>query len=93
MKLAMPSTETLTVTIPQDIAERLDRVAKDTRATRSSLALVALVGWLEEEEANRAAILEGLEQARSGRSIPHQQVRAWLQSWGKENEQAPPACE
>ena len=93
MKLAMDSSGTLTVSLPPDVADRLGRVAKDSRVSRSTLAARALIAWLEDEEARRAAILEGFEQVQSGRSIPHPKVRAWLQSWGKENELPPPVCE
>lgn len=89
----MESSDTLTLSLPADVADRLDRVAKDSRVSRSALALRALTAWLEDEEAKRAAIIEGLEQVQSGRTIPDAKVRAWLRSWGTENELPPPVCE
>lgn len=36
------------------------------------------------------AIAEGLADARSGRFVDHRKVKAWLRSWGTDNELEPP---
>ena len=36
------------------------------------------------------AIAQGLADARAGRFIDHRKVKAWLQSWGTEDELEPP---
>ena len=45
---------------------------------------IALTHWQIE------AIEEGIRDARAGRTIPHERVREWLESWGKEDELDPP---
>ncbi|MBF0394388.1 MAG: CopG family transcriptional regulator [Alphaproteobacteria bacterium] len=43
-------------------------------------------------EAKRLAILEGLADADAGRTVPHAEVKAWLESWGTDHELPPPRC-
>jgi RHH-type rel operon transcriptional repressor/antitoxin RelB len=84
---------TLTVSIPREVAVRLDKLTEGTAETRSSLALHALIAYLEQEEWKRAAILEGMRQLDAGRSIPHDEVDKWIASWGSDRELSPPECE
>ena len=44
------------------------------------------------EEAKRLSILKGIADADAGRLIPHEEMKAWLESWGTENELPPPTC-
>ncbi len=44
------------------------------------------------DEAKRLAILEGIADADAGRLIPHEDVKAWLESWGSDDELPPPQC-
>ncbi len=37
-------------------------------------------------EAKRLSILEGIADVEAGRVVPHNDVKAWLESWGTENE-------
>jgi len=46
----------------------------------------------EETEAFLAAVDGGLADAEAGRTIPYEDVRRWLLSWGTENELPPPEC-
>lgn len=32
------------------------------------------------------AMLEGLKDAQAGRTVSHERVKAWVESWGTENE-------
>lgn len=42
--------------------------------------------------AKRAAIREGIKAAKKGKTVPHDEVRRWLLSWGTENELPAPKC-
>ncbi|MCF8491718.1 MAG: CopG family transcriptional regulator [Rhodospirillum sp.] len=44
------------------------------------------------EEAKRLAIAEGLADIEAGRIISHEDMTAWLESWGTKHELPPPAC-
>ena len=39
------------------------------------------------------AIEEGIADVEAGRTIPHERVREWLESWGTEDELDPPEVE
>ncbi len=41
-------------------------------------------------EAKRLSILQGIADADAGRLIPHEDVKAWAESLGTENELPPP---
>ena len=38
------------------------------------------------------AVEEGIADAEAGRTVPWEEVRRWLLSWGTENELPPPEC-
>ena len=39
-----------------------------------------------------AAVDVGVDDASAGRTVPYEEVRRWLLSWGTENELPPPEC-
>lgn len=39
-----------------------------------------------------AAVEEGISDLNAGRTVPYEDVRRWLLSWGTENELPPPTC-
>lgn len=45
-----------------------------------------------ETEAFVAAVKEGIASADAGRTVPYEDVRKWLLSWGTERELPPPEC-
>jgi predicted transcriptional regulator len=46
----------------------------------------------ESETTFRTAVKEGIAQADAGQTIPYEDVRRWLLSWGTENELPPPCA-
>ncbi|MFN3076141.1 MAG: CopG family transcriptional regulator [Alphaproteobacteria bacterium] len=40
----------------------------------------------------KEAVAVGLADAGEGRTIPYEDVRRWLLSWGSEHELPPPSC-
>ncbi len=46
----------------------------------------------DDADAFAAAVHEGIADAENGRTIPYEDVRRWLLSWGTENEIPPPEC-
>ncbi len=57
-----------------------------TEEDQDKLALLLL------DEAKRLSVMEGLADIEAGRVVPHSEVKAWLESWGTENELPPPLC-
>lgn len=39
-----------------------------------------------------AAVVEGIADADAGRTVPYEDVRRWLLSWGTDSELPPPEC-
>ena len=79
----MPTTS---VRIDQDLEQRLKRLAKATGCTEAWYIRQAQEEWMVQ------AIKEGIKAADEGRTVDHDQVEAWLNSWGTENELERPRC-
>lgn len=85
-------TTTFTIRVPRVVKERLDKLAKATSRTRSWLAADAVAAYVTEQDWQLMEIEEGSKDADEGRVVPHQEVKRWLNSWGSDNEKAPPKC-
>jgi len=72
------ATTTITVRIPIEIRDRLDRLAGHTRRSRSYLAVEALEIYTRFELEIVEQILEGIEDMKAGRVIPHEEAVAEL---------------
>jgi RHH-type transcriptional regulator, rel operon repressor / antitoxin RelB len=83
---------TLSVCLPAEVGDRLDRLARDTSISKSKLAKDAIVAYLDEQEEQLKRIREGLADAAAGRVAPDEDVARWLESWGTEDELPPPKC-
>jgi predicted transcriptional regulator len=44
------------------------------------------------DEAKRRAVIEGRADIRAGRFADQNEVLRWLESWGMDDERAPPEC-
>lgn len=89
----MSATVPVTVRVSVEVNEKLERLAKATRRSKSWLASEAIGGYVKSESDYLAAVDEGLADIEAGRTIPHEKVREWLLSWGTDNELPPPAVE
>ncbi len=47
---------------------------------------------IEDDEAEERALLEAEAELDAGKSIPWDDVKRWLESWGKADELPPPTC-
>jgi predicted transcriptional regulator len=86
----MSDTVSLSFRVRAEQAEQLDRLAEATDRPRSWLLQQALDSYLELQAWQIAHIKEGIEQLDRGEFIPHEEVDAWLESWGTSNELPPP---
>ena len=69
-----------------DIAHALDR-PKSWVIEQAIKDFVALQAW------HLAAIEEGVQDADAGRVVSHDDVAAWVRSWGQPDELPMPVCE
>ncbi|MEO8725315.1 MAG: CopG family ribbon-helix-helix protein [Acidobacteriaceae bacterium] len=75
----------LSVRLNPEIKEKLEKIAKSTRRSKSFLAAEAIKSYVEVEAAQLVAIEEGIRQADAGEFIEHEEVMKWLDSWGTNN--------
>jgi predicted transcriptional regulator len=68
-----------------DIAQALDR-PKSWVIEQAVKEFVAVQAW------HLAAIDEGLRDAEAGRVVAHEEVVAWVRSWGRPDELPMPVC-
>lgn len=74
------SSTTMTIRVSADIKEKLDRLAADTRRSRSFLAAEAVSAYVARELAIVEGIGEGLEDVRKGRTVSHDEAMSELAS-------------
>lgn len=72
----MAETTTITVRIPVETKAKLDRLAAATRRSRTFLAAEAITAYADDELEIVEGILEGMEDVKAGRVVPHEQVVA-----------------
>jgi predicted transcriptional regulator len=70
----MSASTTMTIRLSQDLKEKLDRIATDTRRSKSFLAGEAVSAYVDRELEIIEGIKRGLADAKAGRVIPHEQV-------------------
>lgn len=72
---------TLTVRMPADIKERLERLAEATDRSKSRLAAEAIRKYLELEEWQIAEIQAGVREADRGEFASDEEVQAVFKKW------------
>jgi predicted transcriptional regulator len=68
------TTTPLTVDLPDEVKDRLDRLAERTRRNRSLIAGEAIADYVRRELAIIDDIEEARAEVRAGRIVPHDQV-------------------
>ena len=80
----------MTVRLDAKTRRGLEALARTTARSKAFLAQEAIRAWVEQNEWQIAAIEEGIRSADEGPLVPHDDVEAWLESWGKKREKGPP---
>jgi RHH-type transcriptional regulator, rel operon repressor / antitoxin RelB len=83
-------TTTLSVRLNVETKKRLEKLAKRSRRSKSFLAAEAISAYLETESWQLNEIQAGLKELEKGEGVEHENVAAWLSSWGKTRERKPP---
>lgn len=84
-------TVTLTVELPRALVARLHALAERSEWDVATFVQEALTGYIPIQEREIALIEEALAEADSGApGIPHEDVVAWMRSWGTPDELPPP---
>lgn len=72
----MGASTTMTILVTPDLKEKLGRLARDTRRTRSYLAAEAVEAHVNRELRILEGIKQGLADLAAGRVTPHDEVMA-----------------
>ncbi len=87
----MAASGTFSVRLPPETRRELEEYAKATKRSSAFVVKEAVEAHLAERRAYLAAIEEGLRDIDEGDTIPGDEIIAWMESWGTENELPPPS--
>lgn len=89
----MPDSRSLSIELDPALDDQLSSVADNLHRPRAWVVEQAIKEFLDLQSWHLAAIDEGLKEADAGRLIAHEDVVAWVDSWGKGDERPMPKCE
>ena len=75
-------TETLSVRLDSETKQRLERLARLSKRSKSFLAAEAIAAYVEAEEWQLGEIQAGIAELDRNQVVTHEKVSAWLRSWG-----------
>lgn len=78
--MSSADTKVITAHVPQELAEKVDRIASRYERSRGWIVKEALSDWLDQEEQRDSLTREALADVDSGNVISHQAVQAWADS-------------
>jgi len=81
------------VRLQADIEDPLDNLAKKLDRSKNYLINQAVKEFLSRnaiEERRWEETLDAIESVKTGKLVDEQEVNSWLESWGTDNELAPP---
>ena len=84
------SSTTLSIRLDSRTKAKLEALAKSSRRSKSFLAAEAIEAFVNAESWQLAELEAGVKDLDARRSVDHQEVRGWLQSWGKKGERKAP---
>ncbi len=83
----------ISVRLDSELGNKLSTVAARLDRPESWVVEHALKEFIELQLWQFAAIEDGLRDADAGRVVPHEDVVAWVESWGRPDERPMPECE
>jgi predicted transcriptional regulator len=90
--MANTRSATLSVRLKSETKKRLAKLAKASGRSSNFLISDAVESYVADQEGMLAEMRQAGRQVRSGHYIKHEDMKAWLLSWGTDHESAPPAC-
>lgn len=90
--MAHTKNTTFSIRLRPEVKKRLDKLAKVSGRSRNFLAADAVEVYVEEQERRLALIRQAEREIDAGHYIKHEDMKAWLLSWGTGRELPPPAC-
>jgi predicted transcriptional regulator len=75
-----------TIRLTSELDEQVTKIAKAMNRPKSWVIEQAVKDFVAVQEWHLAAIDEGIRDADAGRVMPHNDVAAWVRSWGEPDE-------
>lgn len=90
--MASTKSATLSIRLRPETKKRLARLAETSGRSSNFLISDAVESYVADQEKMLAEIRQADRQVSSGHYITHQDMKAWLLSWGTDHELPPPKC-
>ena len=90
--MANTPSATFSIRLKPGTKRRLAKLAAASGRSANFLISDAVDSYVADHERMLAEIRQAGRQVRSGHYIKHQDMKAWLLSWGTDQELAPPKC-
>lgn len=90
--MANTRSATLSVRLKPEIKKRLAKLAKASGRSSNFLVSDAVESYVADQERLMAETRLADEQVKSGHYVRHEDMKAWLLSWGTDRELPPPKC-
>jgi len=90
--MANTRSATLSVRLKPGTKKRLAKLAQASGRSSNFLISDAVESYLADQERLLQEIRQGDRQVKSGHFIKHEDMKAWLLSWGTDRELPPPKC-
>ena len=90
--MANTRSATLSVRLKPGTKRRLARLAKASGRSSNFLISDAVDSYVADQERMLTEVRRSDRQVKSGHYIRHEDMKAWLLSWGTKHELPPPKC-
>jgi len=90
--MANTRSASLSVRLKPETKRRLSKLAQASGRSSNFLISDAVESYVADQERMLAEVRQADRQAQSGHYIRHEDMKAWLLSWGTSRELAPPKC-
>jgi predicted transcriptional regulator len=90
--MANTRSTTLSIRLKPEIKRRLAKLAEASGRSSNFLISDAVESYVTDQERMLAEVRQADRQVKSGHYISHEDMKAWLLSWGTDRELPPPKC-
>ncbi len=90
--MANTRSATLSIRLKSEVKKRLAKLAKASGRSSNFLISDAVESYVADQERMLAEIRQTDRQVESGHYVRHEDMKAWLLSWGTDREVPPPKC-
>ncbi len=90
--MANTKSATLSIRLKAETKKRLAKLAKISGRSSNFLISDAVESYVADQERLLAEVRQADRQVKSGHYVRHEDMKAWLLSWGTDREIPPPKC-